>query len=85
LFIDVNWLQDGGSDHPGRGGSSDEPGSRIAVANAAKSLGRRCGGGLAVELLRLLINFDQFTVSTKPVNRRYRAFHDVSVTLVKSQ
>jgi len=65
LFTDVNWSQDGGGDQPGRGGSSDEPGSRIAVVNAAKSLGRGCGGGLAVQLLRLLINFDQLTVSTK--------------------
>jgi len=29
--------------------------------NAAKSLGRRCGSGLAVELLRSLMNFDQLT------------------------
>jgi len=43
--------QDGGGDHPSRGGSGNEPGGRIDAGDAAKSPGRRYGGGLTVELL----------------------------------
>jgi len=39
--------------------------SRSPWGNTAESPERRLGSGLAVELLRLLINFDQLTVATK--------------------
>jgi len=39
--------------------------ARSPRGDAAESPGRRRGGGLAVELLRPLINFDRLTVPTK--------------------
>jgi len=57
--------QDGGGDlTPAAAAPATNQVARSPWGNGAESPGRRRGGGVAVELLRLLINFDRLTVLT---------------------
>ena len=60
--------QDRGGNHPGRDSSSNVPGGRIAAGERSRVAGEASWCGLAVELLKLLIDFDWLAILQRPVN-----------------